>query len=328
MLGGKPDDLGNLVGRCRREDRRGRAVTRPRQSVSHGAISRWIGDDRLWAEPLPACVDQLALGLRHASAIARLARSARDTAKAAAWTGRRSRSSSPARSNGVIGRDGKLPWHIPADLKRFKALTMGSAMVMGRKTFDSLPGLLPGRRHIVLTRDPDWSADGAEVAHDVEQALQLAGGEPVSVIGGADIFALFLPMADRIELTEVLADVAGDTFIDDPRDSGRLARDFQRTAPGSRRTAAVPLRDAGARLGRPVENRVDLARDLVDRRHAVDPANQPPRLVEGQDRRGLGAIFVHARAHRLLIVVRAALEFGRAADVAHARHLASAGKLS
>ena len=122
--------------------------------------------------------------------------------------------------NGVIGRGGKLPWHIPADLKRFKALTMGSVMVMGRKTFESLPGLLPGRRHIVLTRDRNWSAEGAEVAHDVGEALAMAGGERVSVIGGADIFALFLPVADRIELTEVLEDVAGDTFMPDPRESG------------------------------------------------------------------------------------------------------------
>ena len=119
--------------------------------------------------------------------------------------------------NGVIGRGGKLPWHISADLKRFKALTMGSAMVMGRKTFDSLPGLLPGRRHIVLTRDPEWSAEGAEVARDADEALRLAAGEPVSVIGGADIFALFLPIADRIELTEVLEDVPGDTLMPDPR---------------------------------------------------------------------------------------------------------------
>src|SRR5881392_1026256 len=109
--------------------------------------------------------------------------------------------------NGVIGRAGKLPWHIPADLKRFKALTMGSAMVMGRKTFESLPGLLPGRRHIVLTTDRAWRAEGAETAHELEQALRLAAEEPVSVIGGAEIFALFLPMADRIELTEVLEDV-------------------------------------------------------------------------------------------------------------------------
>ena len=125
--------------------------------------------------------------------------------------------------NGVIGRDGKLPWHIPADLKRFKALTMGSVMVMGRKTFESLPGLLPGRRHVVLTRDRHGSAEGAEIAHDVDEALRLAGGEPVSVIGGAEIFALFLPLADRIELTEVLADIPGDTMMPDPRAGGRLA---------------------------------------------------------------------------------------------------------
>ena len=122
--------------------------------------------------------------------------------------------------NGVIGRAGKLPWHIPADLKRFKALTMGSVMVMGRRTFDSLPGLLPGRRHVVLTRDRGWSVEGAEVAHDVDEALRLARGERVSVIGGAEIFGLFLPLADRIELTEVLADIPGDTTMPDPRSSG------------------------------------------------------------------------------------------------------------
>jgi dihydrofolate reductase len=122
--------------------------------------------------------------------------------------------------NGVIGRDGKLPWHLPADLKRFKALTMGSVMVMGRKTFESLPRLLPGRRHVVLTRDRDWSAEGAEVVTGVERALSLTGGEPVSVIGGAEIFAVFLPLADRIELTELLADIPGDTRMPDPRASG------------------------------------------------------------------------------------------------------------
>jgi dihydrofolate reductase len=122
--------------------------------------------------------------------------------------------------NGVIGRGGKLPWHLPADLKRFKALTMGSVMVMGRKTFDSLPGLLPGRRHVVLTRDPNWSADGAEIARSVDEALELARGERVSVIGGAEIFDLFLPLADRIELTEVLENVPGDTIMADPRAAG------------------------------------------------------------------------------------------------------------
>ncbi len=113
--------------------------------------------------------------------------------------------------NGVIGRDGKLPWHIPEDLKRFKALTMGKPMVMGRKTFEGLPGLLPGRRHIVLTRDPDWSAEGAEVVHDMDGAMRLAGEPSVMVIGGADIFRMFEPVADRVELTEIHASVEGDT---------------------------------------------------------------------------------------------------------------------
>jgi len=133
--------------------------------------------------------------------------------------------------NGVIGRDGKLPWHISADLKRFKALTMGSAMVMGRKTFDSLPGLLPGRRHIVLTRDRSWRAEGAEVAHDADEAIALANDDRLSVIGGADLFKLFLPLARRVELTEVLADVPGDTFIDDPRESGEWRETFREEHP-------------------------------------------------------------------------------------------------
>ena len=122
--------------------------------------------------------------------------------------------------NGVIGRDGRLPWHLPADLKRFKALTMGTAMVMGRKTFESLPGLLPGRRHIVLTRDQNWKALGAEIAHDPDGALKIAGDVPVTIIGGAEIFALFLPKAGRIELTEIVAEIAGDTFIEDPAKCG------------------------------------------------------------------------------------------------------------
>ena len=129
--------------------------------------------------------------------------------------------------NGVIGRNGKLPWHIPADLKRFKALTMGSAMIMGRRTFESLPGVLPGRRHIVLTRDRDWSAPGAEIAHSIEEALALADGEPLSVIGGSEMFELFLPLASRIELTEVLADVPGDTSIGDPRTTGEWREIFR-----------------------------------------------------------------------------------------------------
>lgn len=134
--------------------------------------------------------------------------------------------------NGVIGRDGKLPWHLSEDLKRFKRLTMGSVMIMGRKTFDSLPGLLPGRRHVVLTRDPAWSAAGADTARTVEEAIALAEGERISVIGGEEIFALFVPLATRIELTEVLADVAGDTVMADPRDGGDWRETGREDHPG------------------------------------------------------------------------------------------------
>jgi dihydrofolate reductase len=115
--------------------------------------------------------------------------------------------------NGTIGRDGGLPWRIPGDFKRFKALTMGAPMIMGSKTFASLPGLLPGRRHIVLTRDRGWSVPGAEVAHSVDEALDLAPNTDVFVIGGAEVYRLMLPHTTRIELTEVHADIAGDTHV-------------------------------------------------------------------------------------------------------------------
>ncbi|HEX7657184.1 MAG TPA: dihydrofolate reductase [Sphingomonas sp.] len=115
--------------------------------------------------------------------------------------------------NGVIGRDGDLPWRLPADLQRFKALTMGKPMIMGRKTFESFPAPLPGRRHIVLTRDRAWRAEGAEVAHSLDEALARAGPGEVAVIGGAEIVALVLGRADRIELTEVHAAPEGDTVV-------------------------------------------------------------------------------------------------------------------
>lgn len=142
-------------------------------------------------------------------------------------------------ANGVIGRDGALPWHLPADLRRFKRLTLGTPMIMGRRTFAGLPGLLPGRRHIVLTRQADWRAEGAEVAHMPEEALALAGDGTVSVIGGAEVFALFLPQADRVELTRIHADYPGDTAMpplgaewrevareDHPAEEGRPAFSF------------------------------------------------------------------------------------------------------
>ncbi|MCP2031928.1 dihydrofolate reductase [Okibacterium sp. HSC-33S16] len=122
----------------------------------------------------------------------------------------------------VIGRDGVMPWHIPEDLAHFKAVTLGSAVVMGRKTWDSLPERfrpLDGRRNIVVTRQRDWAADGIEVAHSLEDALELAGGPAqgagspwVWVIGGAEIFAAVLDRADRLEVTEIRASIAGDTF--------------------------------------------------------------------------------------------------------------------
>lgn len=157
--------------------------------------------------------------------------------------------------NGVIGRDGALPWRLPADLKHFKALTAGYPMIMGRRTFESLPGLLPGRRHIVLTRDGAWRREGAEVAHDVEGALTLAVGPCAMVIGGAEIWRLFLPIADRIELTEVHADADGDVSIDYPDPAlwreaaredhdaveGRPAYSFVTLAPVDCHAVASPL---------------------------------------------------------------------------------------
>ena len=116
-------------------------------------------------------------------------------------------------SNGAIGHGGTLPWHLPADLKRFKRLTMGLPMIMGRKTFESLPGLLPGRRHIVLTRRESWDHEGAELARSPEDALEKAGENDVAIIGGAAIYDVFLPLATRVELTEIHADYQGDTFM-------------------------------------------------------------------------------------------------------------------
>ena len=123
-------------------------------------------------------------------------------------------------ANGAIGNEGDLPWRLPADLRRFKALTMGKPMIMGRKTFESLPGLLPGRRHIVLSRRDGFAPEGVAMAGSVKEALALAaeGNETgeVAVIGGAAIYDVFMPLAHRIELTQIHADYAGDTFMAEP----------------------------------------------------------------------------------------------------------------
>jgi dihydrofolate reductase len=112
--------------------------------------------------------------------------------------------------NGVIGKDGKIPWHISEDLKRFKALTMGHTVVMGRKTWDSLPRKpLPGRVNVVVTRQKDWQAEGAIAASSLGAATAGTSGT-VMIIGGAEIYERALPMATRIELTEVHQAFEGD----------------------------------------------------------------------------------------------------------------------
>ena len=116
--------------------------------------------------------------------------------------------------NGVIGAGGSIPWRIPGEQRRFKEMTMGKPMVMGRRTFESFPAPLPGRRHIVLTRDRGWAAEGAEAAHDPEAALALAGDAPeIAVIGGAEVFRLFEDRADAVELTEVHFAPHGDAIM-------------------------------------------------------------------------------------------------------------------
>jgi len=117
-------------------------------------------------------------------------------------------------ANGVIGRDNTLPWHLPADLQRFKALTMGKPILMGRRTFEAIGRALPGRVNLVLTRDPVWRAPGALTVHSLEEAYaQVGGAAELVVIGGADLFRLVMPLAKLIYLTEIHADIPGDTLF-------------------------------------------------------------------------------------------------------------------
>ncbi len=137
-----------------------------------------------------------------------------------------------AARNGVIGKDGAIPWHISDDLKRFKALTLGKTIVMGRKTWDSLPRKpLPGRDNVVVTRDAGWHADGARVAHSMNDAL--SGGGDICVIGGAEIYGAALGRATAMELTEVHGDFAGDAVFNFDRDDWReIAREKHTTPEG------------------------------------------------------------------------------------------------
>jgi dihydrofolate reductase len=130
-----------------------------------------------------------------------------------------------AAKNGVIGKDGTLPWRIPSDLKTFKAETLGKPVIMGRKTWDSLPNRpLPGRRNIVVTRDEDFRAESATVVTSVGNALvAAAGAAEACVIGGGEIYRAFFPLADKVILTAVDVEVEGDvTFPDLPEADWQL----------------------------------------------------------------------------------------------------------
>ena len=128
--------------------------------------------------------------------------------------------------NGVIGARGKLPWHLPEDLKHFRKLTLGHPVIMGRRTWESLGKPLPGRENIVITRKAGYAAPGASVALSPEAAIALCAGEPLAfVIGGAEIYAAALPLADGLVLTEIQRDYEGDTrFPDWERNAWRASQ--------------------------------------------------------------------------------------------------------
>ncbi|MGD2118760.1 MAG: dihydrofolate reductase [Chromatiales bacterium] len=116
--------------------------------------------------------------------------------------------------NGVIGIDNRLPWHLPDDLKHFKQLTLDKTIVMGRNTWESLPGLLPRRRHIVISRRADYQAEGAEVMHSITDVLAATKDEAeIFIVGGANLYAQMLPYAQRMYLTEIDAEIDGDAFF-------------------------------------------------------------------------------------------------------------------
>ena len=119
-------------------------------------------------------------------------------------------------ANNCIGKNGKLPWHIPEDAKHFRDVTWGKTVVMGRKTWESLPlrfKPLPGRKNVVITRDRSFSAPGATVFHDLQEALESLKGEDICIGGGAEIYKESLPFANKIELTQIHKEYNGDTFF-------------------------------------------------------------------------------------------------------------------
>ena len=134
--------------------------------------------------------------------------------------------------NRVIGADNRIPWHLPNELKLFKSLTMGHHIVMGRRTYESIGRLLPGRTTVIVTRQKDYAVEGAVVAHSVREAIDACkGDDEIFVIGGADLFRETLPVADRLYLTTVDAEPEGDTFMpafDDSQWNETSAKSFDR----------------------------------------------------------------------------------------------------
>lgn len=143
-------------------------------------------------------------------------------------------------ANRAIGRDNALPWYVPADLKRFKTLTMGHTLVMGRRTFDSVGEPLPGRTNLVVTRQEGWAAPGVTVVHSLPEALETArraGEEELFIAGGAEIYRLALPLADRLYLTRLETEIEGDAFFPElPPGAWRLTESEPHPA-----THAVPF---------------------------------------------------------------------------------------
>lgn len=136
--------------------------------------------------------------------------------------------------NGVIGANGKLPWHLAEDMKHFKRLTLNHPIIMGRRTWESFAKPLPDREHVVISRKPGFEAPGASVASSLEGAIALCAGEPVAfVIGGVEVYAAALPLADGLVLTEIHQDYAGDTrFPDWDRKAWRVSQKETHTSAG------------------------------------------------------------------------------------------------